>query len=67
MAKTILQGTVKGPKRRGKEKKRWEDNSKELTGMGFEDSLRAVEDSKGWKVIVATSSVVSRRPSRLRD
>ena len=67
MAKTILQGTVKGAKRRGRQKKRWEDNIKEWTGMGFGDSLRAAEDSERWKGIVATSSVVSRRPPRLRD
>ena len=35
--------------------------------MGFGDSLRAAEDRKGWKGIVATSSVVPRRPPRLRD
>ena len=29
MAKTILQGTVKGARRRGRQKKRWEDNIKE--------------------------------------
>ena len=67
MAKTILQGTVKGARRRGRQKKRWEDNIKEWTGMGFVDSLRAAEDREGWKGIVATSSVVPRRPPRLRD
>ena len=67
MAKTILQGTVKGARRRGRQKKRWEDNIKEWTGMGFGDSLRAAEDREGWKSIVATSSVVPRRPPRLRD
>ena len=60
MAKTILQGTVQGARRRGRQKKRWEDNIKEWTGMGFGDSMRAAEDSEGWKGIVATSSVVSR-------
>ena len=35
MAKTVLQGTVKGTRRRGRQKKRWEDNIKEWTGMGF--------------------------------
>ena len=35
MAKTILQGTVKGAERRGRQKKRWEDNIKEWTVMGF--------------------------------
>ena len=67
MAKTILQGTVKGARRRGRQRKRWEDNIKEWAGMGFGDSLRAAEDREGWKGIVATSSVVPRRPPRLRD
>ena len=35
--------------------------------MGFDDTLRAAEDGEGWKSIVATSSVVPRRPPRLRD
>ena len=67
MAKTILQGTVKGARRRGRQKKRWEDNINEWTGMGFGDSLWAAEDKEGWKGIVAMSSVVPRRPPRLRD
>ena len=46
MAKTILQGTVKGARRRGRQK-RWEDNIKEWTGMGFGDSLGAAEDREG--------------------
>ena len=50
-----------------KEKKRWEDNTKEWTGMGFGDSLRAAEEKEGWKGIVATSSVVPRLPPRLSD
>ena len=65
--RTILQGTVKGARGRGRQKKRWDDNIKEWTGMGFGDSLRAAEDREGWKGIVATSSVVPRRPPRLRD
>ena len=32
LAKTILQGTMKGGKRQGRQKKRWEDNIKEWTG-----------------------------------
>ena len=66
MAKTFLQGAVKGARRRGRQKKRWEDNIKEWIGMGFGDCLRAAEDREWWKGIVATSSVVPRRPSRLR-
>ena len=67
MSKTILQGAVKGARRRGRQRKIWEGNIKEWTGMGFGDSLRAAEDKEGWKGIVATSSVVPRRPPRLRD
>ena len=66
MAKTILQRTVKGVRRRGRQKKRWEDNIKEWTGMEFGDSLIAAGDRERWKVIVATSSVAPRRPSGLR-
>ena len=35
LAKTILQGTVKGRSRQGRQKKRWEDNIKEWTGLQF--------------------------------
>ena len=67
MAKTVLQGTVKGARKRGKQKKRWKDNIKEWTGMGFGDSLRGSKDREVWKDIFATSSVVPHRPPRLRD
>ena len=67
MAKTILQGAVKGARRRGRQKKRWDGNIKEWTGMGFGDSLRAAKDREGWKGFVAMSSVVPIRPPRLRD
>ena len=52
MAKTTVQGTVKGARRRGRQKKRWEDNIKEWTVMGFGESLRAAEYREGWKGIV---------------
>ena len=32
-------GTVKGARMRGRQKKRWEDNIKEWTGMGFGRSV----------------------------
>ena len=46
LAETILQGTVKGGRRRGKEKKRWEDSIREWTGLEFAKSQRAVENRK---------------------
>ena len=48
LAKTILQGTVKG-KRRGRHKMGWEDNIKEWTGMEFVSSTRAAENRTRWK------------------
>ena len=33
LAKTVLQGTVQGERRRGRQRKRWEDNIKEWTGL----------------------------------
>ena len=33
LAKTILQGTVQGGRRRGRQKKRWENNIAEWTGL----------------------------------
>ena len=44
LAKTILQGTVKGQRKRGLQKKRWEDSIKEWTGMYFASSTRAAEN-----------------------
>ena len=67
LAKTILQGTVEGGRRRGGQRKRWEDNIREWTGLEFTKSQRAVENREKWRKLVAKSSVVPQRPSRLRD
>ena len=66
-AKTILQGTVKGGRRQGRQRKRREDNIREWTGLKFAKSQRAVENREKWRKLVAKSSVVLQRPSRLRD
>ena len=67
LAKTILQGTVKGRRRQGGQRKRWEDNIREWTGLEFFKSQRAVENREKWRKLVAKLSVVPQRPSRLRD
>ena len=67
LAKTILQGTVKGGRRQGRQRKRWEDNIREWTGLEFAKSQRAVENREKWRKLDAKSSVVPQRPSRLRD
>ena len=67
LAKTILKGTVKGGRRQGGQRKRWEDNIRESTGLEFGRSQRAVVNRGKWRNLVAKSSVVPQRPSRLRD
>ena len=44
LAKTILQGTMKGERRNGRQRKRWEDNIREWTGLEFAKTQRAVEN-----------------------
>ena len=58
LAKTILQSTVKGGRRQGGQKKRWEDNIWEWTGLEFGKSQRAVEKREKWRKLVVKSSAV---------
>ena len=58
LAKTILQGTMKGGRRQGRQRKRWEDNIREWTGLEFAKSERPVENRENWRKLVAKSSVV---------
>ena len=54
-------------RRQGRQKNRWEDNIREWTGLEFGRSRGAVENREKWRKLVAKSSVVHQRPSRLRD
>ena len=63
----ILQGTVKKGRRQGRQRKRWEDNIRECTGLEFAKSQKAVENREKWRKLVVKSSVVPQRPPRLRD
>ena len=67
LATTILQGTVKGGRRQGRQRKRWEDNVRKWTSLEFAKTQRAVENREKWRKLVAKSSVVPQPPSRLRD
>ena len=44
LARTISQGKVKGERRQSRQRKRWEDNIREWTGLEFAKSQRAVEN-----------------------
>ena len=44
LSKEILQGTVKGNWRKGRQKKKWEETIKGWTGMDSASSARAAKD-----------------------
>ena len=67
LAKMILQGTVQGGRRRGRQKKRWEDNITEWTGLKLGEALRKAENREEWRTVVARSSLVPQRSNRLWD
>ena len=67
LAKMILQGTAQGGRRRGRQKKRWEENVTEWTGIKLGEALRKAENREEWRTVVARSSLVPQRSTRLRD
>ena len=67
LAKTISQSTVKGGRRQGRQRKRWEDNTREWAGLEFAKSQRAVENREKWRKLVVKLSVVPHCPSWLKD
>ena len=58
---------MKGGRRQGGQRKRWEDNIREWTGLEFSKSQRVVENMEKWRKLVAKSSVVPQQPLQLRD
>ena len=67
LAKTILQGTVKGSRRQGRQKKIWEDNIREWTGLEFAKSQSAVENREKGRKLIMKSFMVPQRHLRLRN
>ena len=62
----ILQGTVQGGRRKGRQINRWEDNITVWTGLKLGKALRKAENREGWRKVVARSSLVPQRSTRLR-
>ena len=46
LAKIILQGTVKGERRQGRQRKTWEENIREWTGLELGKSQRVVDNGE---------------------
>jgi len=55
LAKTVLQGTVQGGRRRGRPRKSWEDNISEWTGLELSKTLRKAEQREEWRELVVKS------------
>ena len=67
LAKTILQGTVQGTRKRGRQRKRWEDNIVEWTGQSLATCLRRAENREQWRKKVESSLVATQWSKRLSD
>ena len=57
LKKTILQGTVQGKRRRGRQRKKWADNITEWTGKDFATTQALAHDRKRWRKLVNRSSL----------
>ncbi|GFO49228.1 hypothetical protein PoB_007573300 [Plakobranchus ocellatus] len=69
LVRVRMQGTVNGGRRRrrGRQKKRWDDNIREWTGLELRNIVRKAEDRVEWKAVVKRSSAAPRRIPNLRD
>mgnify|MGYP006273469667 CR=1 FL=1 len=59
LPKTVLQGTLEGGRRRGRQTKSWMDNIKEWTHLDSPTLIRKAEDRAGWRRLAAESSLMS--------
>ena len=51
LSKTILQGTLEGSRRRGRQRKSWTDNVKDWTGLTMPVLLARAQDRPGWRAL----------------
>ena len=65
LSKTIVQRTVQGGRRRGRQRKRWEDNIKEWTGLEWNIIRRKAENREEWRKLVVKSTVVPQGEDKL--
>ena len=59
LSKTILQGTVEGGRKRGRQRKRWSDNVKEWTDLTMPDLLSTAADRPAWRRTSVSSALRS--------
>ena len=59
LVKTILQGTVKGGRRQGTQRKRWEDNIREWTGLEIGIGEQGKMEKTGCKIICGAPTTLA--------
>ncbi|XP_066285794.1 uncharacterized protein [Branchiostoma lanceolatum] len=63
LAKTILQGTLEGGRRRGRQRKSWQDNIAEWTSLSLSERLAAARNRRAWRQIsIFTATLSPQRP-----
>lgn len=67
LAKTVLQGTLPGGRKRSRHRKRWEDNIPEWAGLNLCDAVKESEEEKDRGNGSPGHRLVSQWSSQLRD
>eukprot|EP00914_Ancora_sagittata_P016494 GHVO01032804.1.p1 GENE.GHVO01032804.1~~GHVO01032804.1.p1 ORF type:complete len:141 (-),score=18.55 GHVO01032804.1:365-787(-) len=67
LSKTILQGTVEGKRKRGRQKKNWSSNIREWMDDDLVDLTRATEDRRRWRKLSLDAALKSPQRPRSRD
>ena len=57
LSKTVLQGTVQGESRRGRQRKKWTDNIAEWTGKSFATTQALAHDRQKWRQLLQRSTI----------
>ena len=63
LPKTVVQGTLEGGRKRGRQRKSWLDNIKEWTRKESPELIRLAEDRPKWQLLARNASLMS--PLRL--
>ncbi|PIK55282.1 endonuclease-reverse transcriptase [Apostichopus japonicus] len=61
ISKVILQGTVEGGRRRGRQRRNWSDNVKDWTGLDMPDLLATAANRSEWRTMSASTVMSPRR------
>ena len=67
LTKTVLQGTVEGGRRRGRQRKSWTDNIREWTELSMPDLLTTAQNRADWRRKSYSSLMAPQRLEQSRD